>query len=118
MMEVRAKLKGTWMAASKGRLVADLIRSRPCGEALSIVQACPKRAARPMEKLLRSALANAEEQNARHSAGIDLDETVDTVKSLREFHPRRLAANLLNDESEPTKPAKPPAPAPVRWRWR
>ncbi len=61
------------MAARKGRLVADLIRNRPCAEALNILQGCDKRAARPMEKLLRSALANAEEQNARHQAGIDLD---------------------------------------------
>ncbi len=72
-MEVKAKLKGIWIGARKGRLVADLIRNRPCSDALNILQACPKGAARPIEKLLRSALANAEEQNARHSAGIDLD---------------------------------------------
>ena len=72
-MEVSARLKNYRMGARKGRLVADLIRNRPASEALEILSACEKRAAVPISKLLRSALANAEEQNARHSAGIDLD---------------------------------------------
>ncbi len=72
------------------------------------------RAAADAAKWMRQirSMASGARQDLADSAGIDLDETVDTVKSLREFHPRRLAANLLNDESEPTKPAKPPAPAP------
>ncbi len=61
------------MGARRGRMVADQIRSKSCAEALGILALSPRRAARPIEKLLRSALANAEEQNARHSAGIDLD---------------------------------------------
>lgn len=72
-MEVRAKLSGLRMGARKGRAVADLVRNRPCAEALAILQAADRRAARPIEKLIRSALANAEEHNSRHSAGIDLD---------------------------------------------
>jgi large subunit ribosomal protein L22 len=61
------------MTPRKGRLIADLIRSKFCSEALSILQGCPRSAARPIEKLLRSALANAQEQNTRHQAGLDLD---------------------------------------------
>ena len=72
-MEVRAKLVGIRMGARKGRLVADMIRRRSAGEALNILEGCERRVAVPMEKLLRSALANAEEHNARHQAGIDLD---------------------------------------------
>lgn len=72
-MEVRARLRGYRMGARKGRLVADQIRSKACAEALDILRHSPRDAAAPIEKLLRSALANAEEQNARHSAGIDLD---------------------------------------------
>ena len=72
-MEVTAKLRNLKMGCRKGRYVADMIRTRPVPEALNILQGCPRAAARPIEKLLRSALANAEEQNARHSAGIDLD---------------------------------------------
>ncbi len=61
------------MSPFKGRLVADLVRQRRCEEALSILRGCENRPARPIEKLIRSALANAQEQNARHEAGIDLD---------------------------------------------
>jgi large subunit ribosomal protein L22 len=75
-MQVRAKLRNYRMGPRKGRLVADMIRRKPCAEALSILAASPKRAAKPIEKLLRSALANAQEQNARHSAGIDLDNLI------------------------------------------
>ncbi len=72
-MEVRARLKGYRMGARKGRAVADQIRLKSCAEALDILRHSPRGAGRPIEKLLRSALANAEEQNARHAAGIDLD---------------------------------------------
>lgn len=72
-MDVRATLQNIRMAPRKGRLVADLVRSRPCSEAINILQGCPSAAARPIEKLIRSALANAQEHNARHQAGLDLD---------------------------------------------
>ena len=72
-MEVQARLRHYRMTARKGRMVADLVRGRNCEEALSILRGCDRAAARPIEKLVRSALANAEEQNARKQAGIDLD---------------------------------------------
>jgi len=65
-------------------------------------------------KQIRS-MASGARQELADSAGIDLEETVDTVKSLQEFHPRRLAANLLKDDPAPAKPtaagAEPPRPA-------
>ncbi len=72
-MEIQARLRGYRMGARKGRAVADQIRKKPCEEALDILRYSPREAGRPIEKLLRSALANAEEQNSRHGAGIDLD---------------------------------------------
>lgn len=63
-------------------------------------------------------MASGARQDLADSAGLDLGDTVDTVKSLQEFHPRRLAASLLKDEPDdpPAKPAGPapaaPAPAP------
>jgi large subunit ribosomal protein L22 len=72
-MEVRASLKGAKLGTHKGRLVANLVRDKSCAEALTILQGCPQKAARPIEKLLRSALANAEEKNARQQAGLDID---------------------------------------------
>ncbi|MCE2390818.1 MAG: 50S ribosomal protein L22 [Proteobacteria bacterium] len=80
-MEIRAALRNYRMGARKGRLVADLIRNRPCSQALDILAASDKAAAVPIAKLLRSALANAEEKNARQSAGIDLDNLF--VKSIQ-----------------------------------
>jgi len=72
-MEVRAKIKGVRFRPQKGRLVANLIRSKSASRALEILRGCEKSAAVPFEKLLRSALANAVEHNSRHQAGIDLD---------------------------------------------
>ena len=73
-MEVRARLRNISFGTRKGRAVVDLVRNRSCADALAILQGCPKGAARPIEKLVRSALANAQEQNARHQAGMDLDQ--------------------------------------------
>jgi sec-independent protein translocase protein TatB len=49
-------------------------------------------------------MASGARQDLADSAGIDLSETVDTVKSLQEFHPRRLAASILKDEPEAEVP--------------
>ena len=72
-MEVRASLWNVRMSPRKGRLVADLVRKKGCEQALSILRQSPKGPSRLLEKLIRSALASAQEQNARHQAGIDLD---------------------------------------------
>ena len=73
MATVRAILSGYRMSAQKARLVADQIRGRQVEDALGILATSPKRFARPLAKLVRSALANAEEKNAREKAGIDVD---------------------------------------------
>jgi large subunit ribosomal protein L22 len=73
MAKVRARLGGYRMSAQKVRLVVDQIRGRQVEEALGILATSRKRAARPLAKLVRSALANAEEMNAREKAGIDVD---------------------------------------------
>lgn len=58
------------------------------------------------------AMASGAQQDLADSAGIDLSETVETVKSLQEFHPRRIAASLLDDERSTPKPsASSPRPA-------
>jgi large subunit ribosomal protein L22 len=75
-MEVRARVSGVRGSARKARLVADQIRGKGVEDALSILSFSSKRAARPMVKLLRSALANAEQKNEREKAGIDVDNLV------------------------------------------
>jgi large subunit ribosomal protein L22 len=75
-MEITAKVRRLPMGARKGRYVADLVRRKSVSDALTILQGCNRAAAGPIEKVIRSALSNAEEQNARHQAGIDLDNLI------------------------------------------
>ncbi len=62
-MEARATAKYVKGSPQKARLVVDLIRGKKAEEALSILQFSRKRAAGPIEKVLRSAIANAEEKS-------------------------------------------------------
>ncbi len=75
-MEVRARLKNYRVSARKGRLLADEIRGKGVEEALTILDFSSKRFAHPLAKLVRSAVANAEEKNNRDKAGIDIDNLV------------------------------------------
>jgi large subunit ribosomal protein L22 len=75
-MEVCARLNGYRVSPRKARLLADEIRGKGVEEALTILDLSPKRFARPLAKLVRSALANAEEKNSRDKAGIDVDNLV------------------------------------------
>jgi large subunit ribosomal protein L22 len=75
-MSVRATLKGYRVSAQKARLVADQIRGKQVEEALILLSLSTKRVARPIAKLVRSAVANAEEKNNRNKAGIDIDNLV------------------------------------------
>ena len=54
------------IAATKIRPFADLIRGRATGEALELLKYEPNRGARMLEKVLKSAMANAEDQGARN----------------------------------------------------
>ena len=75
-MSVTAKLSNYRVSARKARLVADQIRGKAVADALAILDLSPKRFARPLAKLVRSALANAEDRNTREKAGIDIDNLV------------------------------------------
>jgi large subunit ribosomal protein L22 len=71
-MEARATQKHIRVSPQKARLVVDLIRGKNAGEALSILTYTKKRVAQAVEKVLRSAIANAE-QKAEH---LDVDKLV------------------------------------------
>lgn len=62
-MEARAEARMVRMSAQKARLVIDLIRGRKAGEAITILRTTNKRIAPTVEKVLRSAIANAENKN-------------------------------------------------------
>ncbi len=59
-MEARATLKYARISARKVKIVIDLIRNKPVGEAIAILRHTPKAASELLEKLLSSAIANAE----------------------------------------------------------
>jgi large subunit ribosomal protein L22 len=52
------------IADRKARLVVDLIRGRGCDEAVALLKFTHKRAARMVDKVLKSAMSNANEQEA------------------------------------------------------
>ncbi len=56
----KAKLSYARISSRKVKVVIDLIRNKSVGEALAILQFTPKAAAEPVDKLIRSAVANAE----------------------------------------------------------
>jgi len=59
----RAKLKYLNVSAQKTRLVVDQVRGKKVDEALSILRYSPKLVARDVEKLLKSAVANAQQSD-------------------------------------------------------
>lgn len=59
-MEARAHLRHVRIAPRKVQIVCDLIRNQPVGKAIGILKNTPKVASEPLEKLLKSAIANAE----------------------------------------------------------
>ena len=61
-MKFRAMHKYAPTSARKARIVIDLIRSKPASEALEILQFCNNRAAVMIDKVLRSAIANAQQK--------------------------------------------------------
>jgi large subunit ribosomal protein L22 len=70
-VEVRAQAKWVRMSARKARLVLDHIRGRSVPEARTILAFTPRAAAREIDRVLRSAVANAESAHA-----LDGDELV------------------------------------------
>ncbi|MBI5196991.1 MAG: 50S ribosomal protein L22 [Nitrospirae bacterium] len=61
-METKAVLRYARVAPRKARRVVDLIRGKQVGEALHILKFLPQHASPIVDKLVRSAVANAEQQ--------------------------------------------------------
>jgi len=59
----KAEARYVRMSAQKARLVVDLIRGRKAGEAVHVLRATNKRIAPTVEKVLKSAIANAQNKN-------------------------------------------------------
>jgi sec-independent protein translocase protein TatB len=61
---------------------------------------------------LRTMAANAKSDLA-DSAGVDLSETLDSVKSLGDLHPRQLAKDFLSVDDDPAPSQRAPRPTPA-----
>ena len=79
-MQARAEARYLRTSPQKARLVIDLIRGMKAGEAIHILRSTNKRVAPSIEKVLRSAIANAENRNN----DVDVDALVVTEAYVNE----------------------------------
>jgi len=88
-MQVTAKVKYIRMSPRKVRLVVDVIRGKTVDEALDQLKFINKRAVRPVEKLIKSAVANAEHNYEIKQDNLKIAEIrVDDGPTLHRWKPR------------------------------
>lgn len=75
-MSFKASHRYARMSAQKVRLVADLIRGKYADEALDILKFQPQRGARMLEKVLRSAIGNAQDPDQNSGRSYNVEELV------------------------------------------
>ena len=105
-MEVTAQLRYLQASPQKVRLVADQIRGVGVQEASNLLQLSKKAAARPLRKLLQSAIANAENRDDQ----LDVDRLyvkeiyVDGGPTLKRIRPQPMgrAFRILKRQSHVT----------------
>src|SRR6478735_1699143 len=98
MPEAKALANHVRIAPRKAQLVVDLIRGKKVGEAIAILRHTPKAASPIIEKLLNSAIANAE-----HNYQMDVNNLVVTQvfanqgPTMKRFRPRAMGrASRIN----------------------
>ncbi|MBX9602822.1 MAG: 50S ribosomal protein L22 [Bryobacteraceae bacterium] len=79
-MEAKAEARYIRISAQKARLVVDLIRGMRAGDAINALKATNKRIAPAVEKVLRSAIANAENR----FNDVDVDKLIVTAAYVNE----------------------------------
>ena len=87
-MEANAKVTFVRIAPRKVKIVLDLIRNKPCDEAMAILKYTPKAACEPLYKLLKSAMANAENKNMDVTRLYVAACSVDQGPTLKRIRPR------------------------------
>lgn len=87
-MAYRASHRFADVSPTKVRSIATLIRNRPVAEAQAALKFLPNRGARLLEKVLASALANAEDQGAREPQSlVVVDARVDEGPRMKRIQP-------------------------------
>src|SRR5256885_16620207 len=136
-MNTVARARFVRLSARKARLVLDQIRGKSVGDALATLEYTPRAAARLIEKVLRSAVANAEHNHqVRNLDDLRVVQAIaDGGPSLKRVQPRAMGRAVfirhrtshltigVSDEANGTPrvpapphtraPAPPPPPAPV-----
>ena len=74
MPKAEATLKYARISSRKVKIVADLIRGKNVDEALAIVKYVPKASSEIIEKLLKSAIANAENNHGMNRGNLNVAE--------------------------------------------
>ena len=74
VLEATATLRFARISARKVKIVADLIRGKKVDEALAIVKFTPKASSEIIEKLLKSAIANAENNHGMKRGNLVVSE--------------------------------------------
>ena len=88
-MEAKAKLMGVRLSPQKAKLVVDLVRGKSVSEALDILAFTNKSSAPVVAKLIKSAAANAVNNQKMDEASLYIKEIwVGPGKTLKRFMPR------------------------------
>lgn len=88
-MQAKAVAKSVRIAPRKVGLVIDLIRGKNVAEAVAILQHTPRSASPVVEKLIKSAMANAEHNYEMDSDNLFVSEVyVNEGATLKRFRPR------------------------------
>ena len=88
-MQAKAVAKTVRIAPRKARMVVDLIRGKQVGEAVAILKHTPKAVSPIVEKVLNSAIANAEHNYDMDAESLLIKEAyVDEGPTLKRFRPR------------------------------
>ena len=88
-MEAHAKLTNARLSPRKARLVVDMVRGKDIQDALNILQFAPQKTAPILSRLLKSAVANAEQKGVADVDRLFIKQvTVDQGPVLRRFMPR------------------------------
>ena len=91
MPEAKAVLRFVRVAPRKARPVIDMIRGQQVSQALTLLKFTPRAAAKVVEKVLRSAVANAEHKELGDSESMRVSRAyVDCGPTFKRFHARAM----------------------------
>ena len=88
-METQAKLRNVRLSPRKARLVVDMVRGKGIQDAMNILQFSPQKTAPILSKLLKSAVANAEQKGVSDVDALFIKTVmVDQGPVMKRFMPR------------------------------